>query len=97
MISRGANRGSTLRTNQKHSVALKSQSMRIVFLISVLLFAFVIGSSQTVDVSKISEAGVRLEALQKELWQVDQYERSEIEALNRQSFQKGEFETTKQF
>lgn len=71
--------------------------MRIVFLISVFLFASVSGASQTVDVSKINETKSRLEGLQKELWQVDLDERGDVVSLGRQSIQKGEFETTKQF
>jgi hypothetical protein len=71
--------------------------MRIIFLISVFLLAFVSGSSQTIDASKINDAKARLELLQKQLWQVDLDERSDVTDLGRQSLQKGEFETTKQF
>lgn len=71
--------------------------MRFIFLVFALLFACFSGFSQTVDVSRIDEAKVRLQTLQKELWQLDVDERGEAEIANRQSLQKGEFETTKQF
>lgn len=70
---------------------------RFVFLLTLLLFLSSIFFSQVADVSKLAEAKIKLENLQKELWKIDLDEYKEVEPLRKQDLVKGEFETTKQF
>lgn len=72
--------------------------MRILFLVFISILVFSSNSfGQAVDVSGIEEAKSKLERLQKELWKIDLEQLRELEKLEQQSIQKGEFETTKQF
>lgn len=72
--------------------------MRKFFLLIIsILFLNSFYFGQTLDISKIDATKIKLERLQKELWEIDFDQHNEIEQLRQQKIVKGEFEITKQF
>lgn len=70
---------------------------RFILLFCLVLSFPVIAFAQSVDLSKIGEAKLQLENLQKQLWQIDAEQQKEVARLEKEIEIKGEFETTKQF